>query len=1593
MEEEEEVISNKAIKVKGIDTAQEIKVPEVETIEVEKNVSVKDPVINDSPKETTEPIVDPEVDSIVDPIIEEEPAEVFKKSTDNQSPGFLDYREIEDPSEAFLQDAGSREGTSSIKGYKGFIDKKALDRVYAPLNLTNALPDSNEREKFKLNNEDKLVELFNGNIGITFENDLEDLNKFKEEQYHHLTKKFMDDLDENQKWYSSLATTGARFLGNTAINVIGTSAGLIYSAGSAIRNLDASKLADNSFNRALEDASEFVNINTAVYGGAGQFDSVLNTETGQLEFKTKGALSRFLDDPMKSFNADIVPAASFIAGVVTTETLASALTAATGGAAAPLQIALSARLALQASKLGRVVSKFSKATRLMRGLDKIPKIGQQASNLSKLSRGHRSVMGTAVAAYRSSHYESSLIGMSTKDRTLDKLLQDHHIRQGGSFSPEGYYLDKEGRVIENLIAPSKSELAKYEKTATSAGKVAYFANVPLVAGSYFVQMPRLLTRNYRVAQLGAQGIKRSASKIFLDNLKLSGTRIVNGKRVANVTANKYLKGLGYVKRGTKGFITEGFEEFSQGAMEEGLIDYYANNYSKESSRSLIGMANSVVTQGRQYAKTTEGKDSMLIGGLMGLLGVRLPFGVDTNTGKVKFTPLGTVYGGALSEIREGKAEAQKAIENAEKLNRESASFNPMLQLNLKNALKLQNTTAEMDDAAIQGKIKEFKDAEHAQLFSAVYNRVELGLGDTVLQDIDAMEEMSVKDFNSQYAIKDKEGAVVEEFTEKSKKEALEKAKEFATGVLESAEIVENVIANTNPKFFERLYEEVTGREITTKQNVNNILLEQGLKEQMVYLNSVVENTNKREKSIINQIEDITSRNGNTKAFLNLNKLEEVAVKVAEVQGKESKERFRIKAEFVDNASKVKKEILDDFKKNDPNNYSLTKNEIEPLIQDILDIKVRRAKAAKLYEGLFSSKGAKTFTNFQEEVMASFEKYTIEQLEKINEEAIKDSKNPSNFRKEKNNEKSLKGKSPIADEAQYESIVEGLKKIERVKNSNADATTKTKAILRVLDKHPGMFSELIDRLDKKGLPVGELSTTQEFELIDKEGTFIDPLLKEIEILQEEIERFEALQSKEGYVADNKEDLEQVQSINGTPIEEVKENVDDALFNFRALANDYYTMLPTADKELIKTTSDREGGNTFINERDEQGNLINKPKDPFSPLNTAVVNNSNFLNNKQLENENHYFEFEIQKDNDFIESPTSNDIPIAVVYKDSKGNETFITRLPAYKDGGALQLKELREEIVRRDVEGESTSTNIKNEADRIQEIKKEKEVIKKKLQENLDAKKEAPVAEEASSQSFGEPIPIKDRATTTPLTGIDAKAGERLVEKLVLDGIKKGQTLDELRDKVLTRFGWDANQQYAVVEFIKGKMDGSITVDFATWRIPSRTQQTSEVTEEEFKEFTDNATVSDARINAIANKIKAGTELTTQEQAMREAKAAQVEESLQKDTTTELDAEQTELKAELKALNEELKNLAGSIQVDFKEKSITESIFQDITEYNSLENERIKKEKENKIKNKFSEKSLERANAINDNFENIVTAIQTSGINIFIKPETNKHKNC
>jgi len=104
-----------------------------------------------------------------------------------------------------------------------------------------------------------------------------------------------------------------------------------------------------------------------------------------------------------------------------------------------------------------------------------------------------------------------------------------------------------------------------------------------------------------------------------------------------------------------------------------------------------------------------------------------------------------------------------------------------------------------------------------------------------------------------------------------------------------------------------------------------------------------------------------------------------------------------------------------------------------------------------------------------------------------------------------------------------------------------------------------------------------------------------------------------------------------------------------------------------------------------------------------------------------------------------------------------------------------------------------------------------------------------VATESKGRTY---IPIRTRPKSASeevetLTGKEAEAAELKVEKIINDGINKGQTLTEIEDRIFPRFGWNSAQIMEVQKFIKGKVEGSIKENFATWRKP--TQQTSEVT--------------------------------------------------------------------------------------------------------------------------------------------------------------------
>ena len=70
----------------------------------------------------------------------------------------------------------------------------------------------------------------------------------------------------------------------------------------------------------------------------------------------------------------------------------------------------------------------------------------------------------------------------------------------------------------------------------------------------------------------------------------------------------------------------------------------------------------------------------------------------------------------------------------------------------------------------------------------------------------------------------------------------------------------------------------------------------------------------------------------------------------------------------------------------------------------------------------------------------------------------------------------------------------------------------------------------------------------------------------------------------------------------------------------------------------------------------------------------------------------------------------------------------------------------------------------------------------------------------------------------------------------------------------------------------------------------------------------------------------------------------------------------------------------------------ESIFEYISDLTLIEDTKLKNSKETELKKNFGEDNVERANAINANFNTIIEEINKSGINIFFDPKTNKHQN-
>jgi len=326
------------------------------------------------------------------------------KDAESFSPSDL-FVEPTTPLDANLSKISSRisaPSTAQTPGTDYSFDKEAFEVYkgqFTPIDLSNAIPDPVEREAYKDEHEDRIINLADPKaIGIRFENQVQDLASFRRKGYEKNLKLFLDELDENQAWYETSFNNILKLPLKLATGV-GSLVPLAYGMAKAFVNFDSKYIFENGGFDTLESIDSFIDKKLVVYGG-------YDYTQGDKPF-----YARFMDNPGKMINNDVVPILGFVGSAVLTEMVAGVVGTATGGTSL---LANTARISAEATR------KFGRAVRLARGMDVLGDI-KKAEQLALLSSKFKVGYGTAVQALRSSGYESALIARDTKRSTINKF--------------------------------------------------------------------------------------------------------------------------------------------------------------------------------------------------------------------------------------------------------------------------------------------------------------------------------------------------------------------------------------------------------------------------------------------------------------------------------------------------------------------------------------------------------------------------------------------------------------------------------------------------------------------------------------------------------------------------------------------------------------------------------------------------------------------------------------------------------------------------------------------------------------------------------------------------------------------------------------------------------------------------------------------------------------------------------------------------------------------------------------------------------------------------------------------------------------------
>jgi len=1378
------------------------------------------------------------------------------------------YIEPKTESQGFISDlanAGINGVTSDvIKGTQFTVDPIAKD-LFTPIDLAIAIPDANERAEYIRQHGKKLYQLDPNVYGITFNKDIIDYDNFRRAGYHKNLKNFVDSLDENQGWLESLATSGGKLLGSTLNKIGGGILGTAYAMGSAFFNWDRQKLYDNKAYDFFDRNEEYINQRLVVYGGydyGKEFDEQGNV-IGQKPFlSTSIENSRFFDHPFKSINDDIVPTVSFVMGAVASEAILNRIGVTN----------LGATLARNAARVPVVgVSKFARAYKTIRGLEKLSDF-QSMRRIASATNAIQKTLGTAGTMYRSAAYESAMIGKDTQDNTLlqakfgyiknnPALLAEYTELVRDSTDEFGNLLVSQEEIIEKVAQKiPKGQLALMKHDAKTAGTAAFLTNIPLVGASYMIQFPKMFGSSYRANQ-----------KILSKSGVLFGTtKDASGKLVADITkATRFEKLVfKYLLPSAKSGVTEAFEEFSQGVIEKGYSDYWSAPYTDTSVESSIGFLQAMGNASKKYVKSTEGIDSITLGFLMGIMGI--PMVKQKASGRIGLGWSGGAYE-AVQEVTEKLNEVEAAV----KRYNDGPQINPVLKNNFESFKKSITIQEEKEKALEEGNVFAYKNAEFNEVKNFVKNRLDNGIADTITQDIDALEDMSLEEFNENFAHKDQDL----QFTEETKKKNLENLRKTVNQIIQAQEETNTVFEDKRVWVDNFLLKDYKGLDDLSKEfkrdeknqsAIGSFLRQkqQVLKDKVFDLLATTKNLSKREKELSETLREIVP-NSNLDALLKDENYKEVLAAIekgdkvyfAEEEGQKQLESFI-------------SEILNNIKENNFEAYNLNKEQIESIVRDLFKIKARKAKISEIYSVLFTNKGANKWLKLKEDLEG---RYNEELLEAVREQAKKevskkqDARNLKavldNYRKifkediPENSEKiteqlnTLKKKLSDAEgDLTYDQILQFLKE-----GKNTNLIEHIFEVLQNREQLPDNLEYSIDRMD-------DFKDDQEFK-----NNFLDAFLtiynnfenviKDIKnrknFANKKVENIAPEPDNEGFAEDNKEAVT-LDSLAEEIYEEQTSGVIP-IINEKKLI--FAENEETGKKELVGVLKQKDGKPAEWT--DEDGNPSTQTNIP--EYNMKLVNSPGWLSNKELEKEVKTATFKFSEDPQGDRATNSADDIGINVYHDN----VFIGRLP--RAGKDSKLKALREALYNGKVDSDGTilgketttttqeysgyqavivpaapktetTTETKPAAqialeEKVEELKAKDKTFRNEdgsvPKENMEAwkqnKKDIQEAEENARRGnlpkgFG--IPIRklvpgDNANKV-LQGEEAKKEEEKIEALIQEVLDGKKTAKEVIETIAANYAFFNNEMTSIKDYIRDRTTdapevGNNKAPFAVWR--------------------------------------------------------------------------------------------------------------------------------------------------------------------------------